>query len=123
VQGFIFGNIQGRLPGLNIMSALNDLNEQPKRVVLRLRVNEFDGLGPDEFNYAIKAYLKSAGRPVQEIDQNQHFSDIEPFQAPELKQRTFHIVLDIDKDLVNDPDFKTLPHEAYRVRRGKDGKL
>jgi hypothetical protein len=86
-------------------------------------VNEFDGRGPEEFTYAIRAYLKSAGRPVEEIDQHKHFSHIEPFQAPELKQTSFHIVLDIDKDLVENPNFETLLHEVYRVRRGVDGNL
>lgn len=105
------------------MSASDVLNKQPKRVVLRLRVNEFDSYGPEEFTYAMRAFLKYAGHPVEEIDQHKHFSHIEPFQAPELKQTSFHIVLDIDKDLVKNPDFETLPHEVYRVRRGGDGNL
>jgi hypothetical protein len=37
------------------MSASDVLNERPKRVVLRLRVNEFDGRGPEEFTYPAQA--------------------------------------------------------------------
>ncbi|OJD15230.1 hypothetical protein AJ78_04490 [Emergomyces pasteurianus Ep9510] len=95
--------------------------KHPKRVILRLRVNEFDGRSPTEFDHAIKAYLASAGRPVDELTQRIHYSHIEPFQPPELKQRSFHIVQDIEKDMFSDPDFDEVKHEVHRIRRAKNG--
>ena len=59
-------------------------------------------------------YLRFAGL---EEDEDKLFSHIEPFQAPELQQTSFHIILDIDKDSCPDPDFQCLPHEIYRIRR------
>lgn len=97
--------------------------KHPKRVILRLRVNEFDGRNPTEFDRAIMAYLASAGRPVDELTQRIHHSHIEPLQPPEMKQRSFHIVLDIEKDMLSDPEFETVEHEVHRVHRAKNGTL
>lgn len=97
--------------------------KHPKRVILRLRVNEFDGRNPTEFDRAIMAYLASAGRPVDELTQKIHHSHIEPLQPPEMKQRSFHIVPDIEKDMLSDPDFERVEHEVHRVHRAKNGTL
>ncbi|KAE8352570.1 hypothetical protein BDV28DRAFT_134968 [Aspergillus coremiiformis] len=97
--------------------------KQPKRVILRLRVNEFENCAPTEFDRAIMAYLASAGRSVDELQQRIHYSHIEPLQPPELKQTSFHIVLDIEKGMLKDPDFEKIEHEVHRVRRARDGTL
>lgn len=92
---------------------------RPKRVILRLRVNEFEGDGRswEQHVDAIKAYLTWAGRPTSEYEgeyeTRKHFAHIEPFQAPELNQTTFHVVLDIEQHLLSEPKFDTLPHEIY----------
>ncbi|PGH35731.1 hypothetical protein GX50_01444 [[Emmonsia] crescens] len=99
------------------------LPKHPKRVILRLRVDEFDDCNPTEFDSAIMAYLASAGRPANELQQRIHHSHIEPLQPPEMKQRSFHIVLDIEKDMLRDPDLERVEHEVHRVRRAKDGTL
>lgn len=103
---------------------------RPKRVILRLRVNEFEGEGHswEQHVDAIQAYLTWAGRPTSEYDEGpyearKHFAHVEPFQDPELQQTTFHVVLDMEQDMLNEPDFDTVPHEIYRVRRDKEGKL
>ena len=102
---------------------------RPRRVILRLRVNEFEGDGRswEQHTDAIKAYLVWAGRTVSEYegahDTRQHFAHAEPFQAPELNQTTFHVVLDMEQHMLNEPDFDTLPHELYRVCRDKEGSL
>ena len=102
---------------------------RPKRVILRLRVNEFEGDGRswEQHIDAIKAYLIWAGRTASEYEggheTRQHFAHVEPFQAPELNQTTFHVVLDMEQHMLNEPDFDTLPHEIYRVRRDKEGSL
>ncbi|OAX84896.1 hypothetical protein ACJ72_00718 [Emergomyces africanus] len=63
------------------------------------------------------AYLASSGRPVDELTRRIHYSHIEPLQPPKMKQRSFHIVLDIDKDMLSDPDFERVEHEVHRVHR------
>ncbi|KAK2778756.1 hypothetical protein FQN53_001653 [Emmonsiellopsis sp. PD_33] len=95
--------------------------KRPKRVILRLRVNEFDGYSSTEFDHAIMAYLASVGRPVDELTKRIHYSHVEPLQPPEMKQRSFHIVLDVEKDMLSDPDFDRVEHEVHRVRRTKNG--
>lgn len=75
---------------------------QPKRVILRLRVNEFEGEGRswEQHVDAIKAYLTWAGRSTSEYEgeyeTRKHFAHVESFQAPELKQTIFHVILDIE---------------------------
>lgn len=99
---------------------------QPKRVILRLRVNKFEGEGRDWEQYidAIKAYLTWAGRPTSEyegcFETRRHYAHVEPFQASELKQTTFHVVLDMEQRMLDEANFDALPHEIYRVRRNKE---
>src|ERR1700728_1541217 len=95
---------------------------QPKRVILRLWVNEFEGEGRSWEQYvdAINAYLLSSGRPLDEYERGKHFAHVEPFQAPEVNQSKFHVVLDIEQQLLDKPNFDTVSHEIYNVRRDKD---
>jgi hypothetical protein len=65
---------------------------QAKRVFLRLQVEDFSGC-------------------------EKHFAHIEPFQDPEIQQTRFHITLDMEQALAENPDFGKLPHEIYHVRR------
>lgn len=95
----------------------------PRRVILRLRVDDFDGqdaLSPTE---AISEYMVFAGRSSTELQEKRNYAHIEPFQSPELRKTSFHIMLDMEKDLVDNPDLTRLPHEMYRVRRDVHGKL
>ncbi|XTI93109.1 hypothetical protein V2W45_1429075, partial [Cenococcum geophilum] len=96
---------------------------QPKRVILRLRVNEFTGRDYSEYIDAIKAYLAFAGRSTDDLEFWKHHAHIEPFQAPEVNQISFHITMDMEKDTPNPPTIQELPHEIYRVRRNKEGKF
>ena len=96
---------------------------QPKRVILRLRVNQFEGRGTSEYDDAVKAYLTFAKRPTSELATNKHYAHIEPFQDPEIPQTSFHIILDMEKDMLEDPDLQNLPHEIYRIRRDDRGIL
>ena len=67
------------------------MGSTPKRVILRLRANEFEGEGRswEQHVDAIKAYLVWAGRPTSEYEgdyeKRKHFAHVEPFQALELK--------------------------------------
>ncbi len=103
--------------------------ETPKRVILRLRVNEFEGDGRNWEQYidAINTYLIWAGRSIQEYEGDyqtrRHFAHVEPFQAPELNQKTFHVILDIEQHSLRYANFDHIPHEIYRVRRNENGDL
>ena len=48
------------------------LEFQPKRVIPRLRVKEFDGRDPSEYDDAIKAYLAFSKRPTSELEEYKH---------------------------------------------------
>ena len=111
------------------MEPLPTLERQPKRVILRLRVNEFEGEGRswEQHIDAIHTYLTWAGCSTSEYEDpyetRKHFAHVEPFQDPELKQRTFHVILDMEQNMVSKPKLDTLPHEIYRVRRNTEGNL
>lgn len=107
----------------DIVSTSESKPKHPKRVILRLRANQFPGHSSREFDYAIMAYLASVGRATDEHDRGIHYSHVEPLQPYEMNQKSFHIVLDIEKDMLADPDFETVDHEVHRVRRAKDGTL
>lgn len=95
-------------------------DRSPKRVVLRLKVSDFEGRSSSEYDDAIKAYLLFAGRPANKDEVQRHYAHIEPFQAPELQQISFHIIIDLEKHSLVDGEFRNLPHEIYRVRRFQD---
>ncbi|OCK86548.1 uncharacterized protein K441DRAFT_672227, partial [Cenococcum geophilum 1.58] len=68
---------------------------QPKRIILRLRVNEFTSRDYSEYIDAIKAYLAFAG-------------------PPDVNQISFHITIDMEKDTPNPPTIQELLHKIYR---------
>lgn len=92
-------------------------------------MNEFDGEDYDWEQHvdAIKAYLIWAGRSTSEYEGNfetrRHYAHVEPFQAPKVRQTTFHIILDMEQHFLVDSSFDTLPHGIYRMRRDKQGNL
>ncbi|KAH9209886.1 hypothetical protein DL95DRAFT_394001, partial [Leptodontidium sp. 2 PMI_412] len=67
-------------------------DSEAKRAVLRLKVSDFKGRQSSEFVDAIKAYLLFAKRPTNEYEAVKHYTHIEPFQSPELRQTSFHII-------------------------------
>jgi uncharacterized NAD(P)/FAD-binding protein YdhS len=117
----------------NIINAIsynaNHPGTLPKRVILRLRVNEFEGKGHSWEDHvdAIQAYFRWAGLPMSEFESEhatkQYFAHVEPFQALEVKQRTFHVILDIQQQPLDEVNFDIIPHEVYRVRRNLDEDL
>ncbi|KAI9765975.1 MAG: hypothetical protein M1840_006982 [Geoglossum simile] len=84
------------------MSTSASLDHQSKRVIPRLRVSDFEGHVPSGYYDATKAYLTFAGRPTSELEEKRHYVHIEPFQDPELRQTSFHITLDMEKDMLDD---------------------
>lgn len=93
---------------------------QPKRVILRLRCNEFDDT-IESYNEAIKAYLSSEGRTFTEYEESRHIAHFQCHQDYQENNpsASFHIILDIEKAAIREPDWDTLPHEIYRIRRQK----
>jgi hypothetical protein len=74
---------------------------QPKRVILRLRVNEFSGRDYSEYIDAINAYLVFIGRLTNSLEFRKHHAYIKLFQSPEVNQTLFYITIDIEGDLAN----------------------
>jgi len=105
------------------MSTFTSLEHQSKRVILRLQVNNFRRRDSFEYNEAIEVYIAFAEHYVNELKEDKHYAYIELYQALELQQCSFHIILDIEKDLLNSPNIQKLPHEIYHVCRDKQGKL
>ena len=98
-----------------------------KRVILRLHVNEFDSDGHiwEDHVDAIQAYFSWAGRRGlrDEHGREPYSAHVEPFQALELKQKTFHVVLDIQSQPNDNSNLDAIYHEIYRVHRKPDGDL
>jgi hypothetical protein len=97
------------------------LDHQPKRVILRLRCNEFEDT-IESYNEAIKAYLCSAGRTFSEYEEDRHVAHFEGHQDYQENNpaASFYIILDIEKAAIKKPDWDKLPHEIYRIRCRKD---
>lgn len=54
------------------------LSTQLKRVVLRLRCNEFEDI-IESYNEAIQAYLSSAGKAFSEYEEHRHVAHFEGY--------------------------------------------
>lgn len=103
--------------------------EDPKRVILRLRVNEFEGKGNswEEHLDAIQTYFILAERSTNEYEGDHRIrrqsAHVELFQALELRQTTFHVILDVKQLWISAANFNLLPHEVYQVGRNRQGQL
>ena len=86
-------------------------------------MNDFEGCTSSEYNDAIKTYLAYVKCPTSEVKENRHYAHIELFQHYELQQTSFHIILNINKDSLAQPNMQSLPHEVYHVRRDEQGNL
>ncbi|KAL2751828.1 hypothetical protein ACRALDRAFT_1078288 [Sodiomyces alcalophilus JCM 7366] len=95
---------------------------QPKRVILRLRYNDFED-DDNSHMEAVKVYLAAAGRKADEY--NRYVSHVEPRQdyMEGDSRASFHVILDIEKDAIRKPDIDKLPHEIYRIRRQNEDAL
>ncbi|KAH7409751.1 hypothetical protein BKA64DRAFT_553531, partial [Cadophora sp. MPI-SDFR-AT-0126] len=71
------------------------------------KVSVFEGLQSSKYVSAIKAYLLFAKCPSNEYEAEKHHAHIEPFQSHELQQTSFHIIIDIEKDMVENGEFQS----------------
>ncbi|KAF1351279.1 hypothetical protein BDV97DRAFT_368924 [Delphinella strobiligena] len=103
--------------------------ETPRRIILRLRVADFDGDGHtwEQYPDAVKAYLEWAGYSTADYEghwrERKHYAHVEPFQALDVPQKRFHIMLDMDYKSVPDSPLSEVSHEIYRIRRDNQGQL
>ncbi|KAF3351848.1 Putative nucleoporin [Verticillium dahliae VDG2] len=106
-------------------SPIPTIDGQPKRVILRLRYNEFND-DDSSHTEAVQAYLGAIGRKVDECNpKGRHVSHVESRQdyMENNPKASFHVTLDMEKDAIENPDLDKLPHEIYRIRRKADGTL
>lgn len=119
---------------LSDASSLPDVPASQKRVILRLRVSDFDGQGRAWQDYpdAIRTFLVWYGRPASEYGPYwtdwKHYAHVEPFQAADVPQKRFHIMLDMEykaspRYISDDTLPREVPHEVYRIIRNREGKL
>ncbi|KFH43041.1 hypothetical protein ACRE_062410 [Hapsidospora chrysogenum ATCC 11550] len=110
-------------------SVMPIIEDQPKRVILCLRYNDFED-DDDAYTAAVEAYLAALGRPIDECgprERRRPTAHVEPGQDYTYNEgnpkASFHVTLDVEKDAIEDPDLDKLPRETYRVRRRDNGKL
>ncbi|KAL6716099.1 hypothetical protein ACLMJK_005665 [Lecanora helva] len=98
-----------------------------RRIILRLRVNEFNGPSRIWAHHqeALQAYFKWA--ELEEFERqegkNNFWTVVQPIQDADVGQRSFHVIVDIHYGSPGDPSVKSIPHELYAVRREPDGEL
>ena len=92
-----------------------------KRVILRLRANDFNDFNHADHVKPVESYLIFSGRSTQELVENRHYVHVEPLN-PEITKSNprFHIIIDIEKDHFQGTLDQNFPHELYRVRREND---
>lgn len=91
----------------------------PKRIILRLRENDFPNMLYPEIVECVKHFLALDGRPVEEADDHdKHYLHFQP-PSPEPPQTNprFHIILDMDVAEHSGPLPVDFPHEIYRVAK------
>ena len=97
---------------------------RPNRVILRMRVQDFDGkYSWLSYPTAVKAYLSWAKRSVTDYEEMKHNVYVEPLQDPEVNQRHFHIVIDFYSLSFDVQDFNQVQHEIFLMRRDEESKL
>lgn len=94
-----------------------------KRVILRLRENDFPDIESDSDIVAcVKSFLEFSGRPGEEVDQGKHYWHFQPPSPdPSLENQRFHIIIDIDREHHSGPLQEDFPHEIYRVAKVENG--
>jgi hypothetical protein len=92
-----------------------------KRVILRLRDNDFPNVSYNDLVKCVETFLAFSGHSVEELSQGRHFFHFQP-PNPQIPQQNprFHIIIDIEKQQHSGPLQKDFPHEIYRVSRRDD---
>jgi hypothetical protein len=89
-------------------------------------VKDFDGGGFSWVDYrsAVEAYLMWSNRSIEDWRVKKHNTFVEPFQAAELRQKKFHVILDLNSQSYEVGNMDYVHHEVYEIRRdSKNGQL
>ncbi|KAE8330633.1 hypothetical protein BDV39DRAFT_202041 [Aspergillus sergii] len=115
-------NTKDSAPSDTVPSAVStDKLNQPKRIILQHRENDFNDWSWEDYHSVIRAYAALSGRPVDEFDRKIHHAHVQtPFAAV---RGFFYMILDLHKDLLRNPDLSQVQHELYRVCRAEDGTI
>lgn len=91
----------------------------PTRVILRMRVKDFDNESYSWFDSesAVEAYLSWAKRPLSEYQERKHGIFVELHQDLEVQQKWFHVLLDLNALLFEVKNMNEVHHEIYEVKR------
>jgi hypothetical protein len=96
----------------------------PHRVILRCRVSDFDKpFQWFKYSTAVEAYLRWAGRPIEDYKERKHNVFVEPLQDPELRQTKFHMIIDFYSLSFDVQDMNGVHHEIFLIRRGEKDEL
>lgn len=70
----------------------------PKRVILRLRDDDFPNVSYDDLVKCVESFLVFSGYSVEELSQRKHFFHFQP-PNPLIPQQNprFHIIIDIEQ--------------------------
>lgn len=91
----------------------------PTRIILRLLVKDFDNetFSWSDYYAAVEAYLVWANRPIAEYKEKKHNIHVEPFQDLELRQKRFHVIIDLNALSFEVKNMNDIHHEVYEIKR------
>jgi hypothetical protein len=65
-----------------------------------------------------------SNRLIEDWRAKKHNTFVEPFQAPELRQKKFHVILDLNSQSYEVRNMECVHHVVYEIRRdSKNGQL
>ncbi|KAE8319154.1 hypothetical protein BDV41DRAFT_521286 [Aspergillus transmontanensis] len=81
----------------------------PKCVILRHCAKDYDPWDLKDYYDTVRVYLTASGRSLDELDQEIHYSHLQP---PEAAVRgCCYIIIDLHKDLLKNPGLKQVQHD------------
>ncbi|KAJ5477007.1 hypothetical protein N7539_007151 [Penicillium diatomitis] len=95
----------------------------PKRVILRLRDNDFPDFIYSDIIDCVNLYLALDGRPEEPVEElvHKHHWHYQPAN-PDYPNQRFHVIIDVDKEEHTGPVRGEFSHELYRVANIKGAK-
>lgn len=90
---------------------------EPKRIILRLRNEDFPLFSNSDIHECIKSFLTFSNRSPDELDTGTHYFHVQPPTTPGGRS---HIVIDLEASKHSGSLQSDFPHEIYRILP-KDG--
>lgn len=84
-----------------------------------MSVKDFDNkrFSWSDYPSAIEAYLKWSNRSIEDWRRKKHNIFVEQLQHPELKQKRFHVILDLNSGSHMVENMNCVHHEIYEIKR------